>query len=105
MHNHNLENVSSLTTVGVFHNFSGYINAYELGFSFKNIEEIGENNIIVNMGNDNAKFLKQLHNKNQIFTIYIGNHGDAGAAYADLILPAASWTEQTGSFMNVEGRS
>ena len=34
----NKQNPENLTTVGVFHNFSGYLNAYELGFKFKNIK-------------------------------------------------------------------
>lgn len=105
VNNTNNENPENLTTVGVFHNFSGYINAYELGLKFKNINEIGENNIIVNYGNDNKKFLQNLYSKKQNFSVYIGTHGDEGASYADLILPGAAWTEQTGSFMNVEGRS
>lgn len=58
VHNVNLENTESLTTVGVFNNFTGYINGYELGFNFKNIKEIAKNNVIINLGNDNKKFLK-----------------------------------------------
>lgn len=104
VHSTNNENPENLTTVGVFHNFSGYINAYELGLKFKNINQIGKSNIIINYGNDNKKFLQRLYSQKQNFSVYIGTHGDEGAAYADLILPSAAWTEQTGSFMNVEGR-
>jgi len=38
------------------------------------------------------------------FTIYQGSHGDRGAHRADLILPAAAWTEEQGLFVNTEGR-
>ncbi len=38
------------------------------------------------------------------FVIYVGSHGDAGAARADLILPAAAFTEQNGLYVNTEGR-
>ncbi len=38
------------------------------------------------------------------FVIYVGSHGDAGASRADLILPAAAFTEQNGLFVNTEGR-
>lgn len=62
-HNYNLTYSSALTTVGVFHNYSGYINAHEIGMGFKNIDEIGEGNLIVNFGNDNAKYLKKLYSK------------------------------------------
>ncbi len=40
----------------------------------------------------------------QAFVIYQGHHGDAGAHRADVVLPAAAYTEQTGLFVNTEGR-
>ena len=36
--------------------------------------------------------------------IYQGSHGDRGAHRADIILPAAAWTEENGLFVNTEGR-
>ncbi|EPX86636.1 NADH dehydrogenase subunit G [Rubellimicrobium thermophilum DSM 16684] len=36
--------------------------------------------------------------------IYQGHHGDRGAHRADIILPAAAWTEENGLFVNTEGR-
>ncbi len=38
------------------------------------------------------------------FVIYQGSHGDRGAMRADIILPAAAWTEENGLFVNTEGR-
>ena len=38
------------------------------------------------------------------FVIYQGSHGDRGAHRADLILPAAAYTEEGGIFVNTEGR-
>ncbi|MBC6406693.1 MAG: NADH-quinone oxidoreductase subunit G [Rhodobacteraceae bacterium] len=38
------------------------------------------------------------------FVIYQGSHGDRGAHRADIILPAAAWVEETGRFVNTEGR-
>ncbi|MGE7369820.1 NADH-quinone oxidoreductase subunit NuoG [Neorhizobium sp. NPDC001467] len=38
------------------------------------------------------------------FTVYIGSHGDAGAHTADVILPAAAYTEKSGTWVNLEGR-
>jgi len=38
------------------------------------------------------------------FVIYQGSHGDRGAHRADLILPAAAYTEEPGIFVNTEGR-
>ena len=36
--------------------------------------------------------------------VYIGHHGDAGAHAADIILPAASFAEKDGTYVNTEGR-
>ncbi|MFN3822963.1 MAG: NADH-quinone oxidoreductase subunit NuoG [Pseudorhodobacter sp.] len=36
--------------------------------------------------------------------IYQGSHGDRGAHRADIILPGAAWTEESGLFVNTEGR-
>ena len=38
------------------------------------------------------------------FVIYQGSHGDRGAMRADIILPAAAYTEESGLFVNTEGR-
>ena len=36
--------------------------------------------------------------------VYIGHHGDKGAHAADVILPAAAFTEKAGTYVNTEGR-
>ena len=38
------------------------------------------------------------------FVVYIGTHGDAGAHRANVILPAAAYTEKSGTYVNTEGR-
>jgi NADH-quinone oxidoreductase subunit G len=38
------------------------------------------------------------------FVIYQGSHGDRGAHRADIILPGAAYTEESGLFVNTEGR-
>ncbi|MEM9098786.1 MAG: molybdopterin-dependent oxidoreductase, partial [Pseudomonadota bacterium] len=38
------------------------------------------------------------------FVVYQGHHGDRGAHRADVILPGAAYTEQSGIFVNTEGR-
>ena len=38
------------------------------------------------------------------FTVYIGSHGDHGVQHADVILPAAAYTEKAGTYVNMEGR-
>jgi NADH-quinone oxidoreductase subunit G len=39
------------------------------------------------------------------FVIYQGSHGDAGAHRADLVLPAAAYTEKSATYVNLEGRA
>ncbi len=36
--------------------------------------------------------------------VYIGHHGDKGAHAADVVLPAASYAEKDGTYVNTEGR-
>jgi NADH-quinone oxidoreductase subunit G len=36
--------------------------------------------------------------------VYIGHHGDKGAHAADIILPAAAYTEKDGTYVSTEGR-
>ncbi|WP_442677936.1 NADH-quinone oxidoreductase subunit NuoG [Sphingomonas sp. ASY06-1R] len=38
------------------------------------------------------------------FKVYVGHHGDHGASIADVILPAASYAEKSGTYVNLEGR-
>jgi len=39
------------------------------------------------------------------FVIYQGSHGDRGAHRADVILPAAAYTEKSATYVNTEGRA
>ena len=65
------------------------------------MEGIQKNNfkIIFLFGQDNLNFKKQNE-----FIIYVGSHGDRGAEIADIILPAAAYTEQEGHYTNLEGK-
>ncbi len=38
------------------------------------------------------------------FVIYQGHHGDAGAHWADVVLPGAAYTEKDATYVNLEGR-
>ncbi|MEK7820455.1 MAG: NADH-quinone oxidoreductase subunit NuoG, partial [Pseudomonadota bacterium] len=38
------------------------------------------------------------------FVVYIGHHGDRGAARADVVLPSAAYTEKDATYVNTEGR-
>ncbi|KAF9990394.1 hypothetical protein BGZ75_002175 [Mortierella antarctica] len=39
------------------------------------------------------------------FVVYQGHHGDVGAQYADVILPGATYTEKSATYVNTEGRT
>ncbi len=54
--------------------------------------------VIYNLGADEVDIAKGP------FVIYQGSHGDRGANRADIILPAAAYTEENGLFVNTEGR-
>ncbi len=65
------------------------------------IKKFNENNfdLVFLLGQDNLKF-----DKKDEFIIYIGSHGDHGAECADIILPGAAYTEQSGHYTNLEGK-
>jgi NADH-quinone oxidoreductase subunit G len=44
-------------------------------------------------------------NLGNTFVVYMGSHGDAGAARADVILPGAAYTEKSATYVNTEGRA
>jgi NADH-quinone oxidoreductase subunit G len=52
------------------------------------------------LGADEVNF----HNFGDSFKVYVGHHGDKGAQHADVILPAASYAEKSGTYVNLEGR-
>lgn len=51
------------------------------------------------LGADEMDFAKKT-----AFTVYIGSHGDNAAHVADVILPGATYTEKSGTWVNTEGR-
>ena len=65
------------------------------------IKNLNENkfDLVFLTGQDNLKF-----NKKNEFVIYVGSHGDNGAELADIILPGAAYTEQSGHYTNLEGK-
>ncbi len=69
--------------------------------SNKLLDDLNENKfeIVYLLGQDSLNFKK----KNE-FVIYQGSHGDKGAEIADIILPGAAFTEQSGHFTNLEGK-
>jgi len=80
------------------------VGSFDLGIideSNELIKNLNENKfeIIYLLGQDNLNF-----NKKDEFVIYQGSHGDKGAEIADIILPGAAYTEQSGHYTNLEGK-
>lgn len=69
-------------------------------FQMAEAARAGELDVIVLCGVD--EYLPQHFGNATV--IYLGHHGEAGAALADIMLPAAAYTEKTGFYMNNEGR-
>jgi NADH-quinone oxidoreductase, chain G len=61
---------------------------------------LGDTDLLFLLGADEIDMAKT----GNAFVVYIGTHGDAGAHRADVILPAATYTEKSGTYVNTEGR-
>jgi len=57
-------------------------------------------NVLLSLGADEMDFTAF----SDSLKVYIGHHGDKGASAADIILPAASYAEKDGTYVNTEGR-
>jgi NADH-quinone oxidoreductase subunit G len=93
-------------TFNVLHTAASRVGGLDLGFlpdaEGRNTGEMlqGGLDVLFLMGFDDPA----LANTNTGFVIYLGTHGDAGAHRADLILPAAAYTEKSVTYVNMEGR-
>jgi NADH-quinone oxidoreductase subunit G len=84
----------------VLHTAAGRVGAMDVGF----VSEGGTGSalpgarLVFNLGAD------EIDMPEGAFVVYQGSHGDRGAHRADVILPGAAWTEQSGIYVNTEGR-
>ena len=95
----------------VLHTAAGRVGALDLGFlpgeggkDFAGILdacEAREIDFVYNLGADEF----DARRLGGAFVVYQGSHGDAGARHADVIFPAAAYTEQSAIFVNTEGRA
>ncbi len=87
----------------ILHNNAALVGALDIGFEPQNgfsAQDIisGKTDFVLNLGYDEAPI------QTGPFVVYIGTHGDVGAHRADVILPAATYTEKSGTYVNTEGR-
>ncbi|MFN4273853.1 MAG: NADH-quinone oxidoreductase subunit NuoG [Aliihoeflea sp.] len=91
---------------GVLHTAAARVGGLDIGF----VPGEGGKNVAAMMGGLDVAFLLGADELDMnalggdTFTVYIGTHGDAGAHRADVILPGATYTEKSGSYVNTEGR-
>jgi len=89
----------------VLHTAAARVGGLDLGF----VPGAGGKDVAGMMGALDVLFLLgadelEMNAIGSAFTVYIGSHGDAGAHRADVILPGATYTEKSGTFVNTEGR-
>ena len=89
----------------LLHTAASRVGALELGF----VADGGLDSIRARAADLRALFLLGVDEADlsafaDTFTIYIGSHGDRGAKAADVILPAAAYSEKHGIYVNLEGR-
>ena len=83
----------------VLHTAAARVGALDVGAVTEGgMDAVSEADVIYNLGADEVEIGAGA------FVIYQGSHGDRGAHRADVILPAAAYTEENGLFVNTEGR-
>lgn len=90
--------------LAVLHTAAARVGGLDLGFvpgeGGKNAAEmLSCTDVLFLLGADEMDFSKKT-----AFTVYIGSHGDNAAHVADVILPGATYTEKSGTWVNTEGR-
>src|SRR5690242_12651545 len=88
---------------GVLHETASRVGALDIGFAASGLTAaqmttFGTLDVLFLLGADEIKV------PDETFVVYIGTHGDRGAHRADVILPAAAYTEKSGIYVNTEGR-
>ncbi|GAA5932485.1 uncharacterized protein JCM15063_001240 [Sporobolomyces koalae] len=76
--------------------------AYDIGFSPSTAATTTEPKFVYLLGADE---FSPASIPRDAFVVYQGHHGDAGAQYADVVLPGAAYTEKAGTWVNTEGRT
>jgi NADH-quinone oxidoreductase subunit G len=89
----------------VLHDTASRVGALDIGFApgaggltAAQMATFGTLDVLFLLGADEIKV------PDSTFVVYIGTHGDQGAHRADVILPAAAYTEKSGIYVNTEGR-
>ncbi len=83
----------------VLHTAAGRVGAMDVDATTEGgMDALKDAEVVFNLGADEVEIA------DGPFVIYQGSHGDRGAHRADIILPAAAYTEENALFVNTEGR-
>ena len=84
----------------ILHTAAARVGGMDIGFATKGGMKAALKGaqVVYNLGADEVEIA------DNPFVIYQGSHGDRGAHRADVILPGATYTEESGIFVNTEGR-
>ena len=96
----------------ILHTAASRVAGLDLGFvpanptttdveSFVAAAEKGKLDLLFLLGADDIDMARL----GKTFVVYMGSHGDAGAHRADVILPAAAYSEKSATYVNTEGRA
>ncbi|MCJ8053668.1 NADH-quinone oxidoreductase subunit NuoG [Shinella curvata] len=90
--------------LAVLHTAASRVGGLDLGFvpgegGKTAADMLSGTDVLFLLGADEMDFAKK-----SAFTVYIGSHGDNAAHVADVILPGATYTEKSGTWVNTEGR-
>jgi NADH-quinone oxidoreductase subunit G len=90
--------------LAVLHTAAARVGGLDLGFvpgegGKTAAEMLTGTDVLFLLGADEMDFSRKT-----AFTVYIGSHGDNAAHVADVILPGATYTEKSGTWVNTEGR-
>ena len=96
------ENKGAWNGFNILHRHAGRVGALDVGFTSENTIKTEEMDVIYLLNSDEENILTSCSKKS--FVIYQGHHGDLGAHRADVIFPAAAYTEKNAMFVNTEGR-
>jgi NADH-quinone oxidoreductase subunit G len=91
--------------LAILHDTASRVGALDIGFasgtgglSTAQMTTFGTLDVLFLLGADEIKA------PDGTFVVYIGTHGDRGAHRADVIVPAATYTEKSAIYVNTEGR-